>query len=45
MTKTQNSKQVQGLGTPLVDRNVSVIGISDLNIIWVLGFEIWDLGF
>jgi len=29
----------------LSDRNVSVIGISDLNIIWVLGFEIWDFRF
>ena len=28
---------------PLSDRNVSVIGISDLDIIWDLGFEIWDL--
>ena len=29
----------------LSDWNVSVIGISNLNIIWVLGFEIWDFRF
>ncbi len=26
----------------LSDRNVSVVGILDLNIIWVLGFDICD---
>lgn len=26
----------------LSDRNVSVIGIWDLDIIWDLGFEIWN---
>ena len=26
----------------LSDRNVSAIGIWDLDIIWDLGFEIWD---
>ncbi len=29
----------------LSDRNVTVIGISDLNIIWILGFDIWDVRF
>ena len=29
----------------LGDRNASVIGVSNLNVIWVLGFEIWDFRF
>jgi len=41
MTKAQNSKLAQ---TPehSLSRNVWVIGISDLDIICHLGFEIWD---
>ena len=27
------------------DWNAPVIGVSNLNIIWVLGFEIWDFRF
>ena len=47
-TNDQNSKFK--IGTMVVkhqlsDWNVSVIGISDLNIIWNLGFESWDFKF
>jgi hypothetical protein len=29
----------------LSDRNVSLIGISDLDIVWDLGFRIWNFRF
>ena len=44
MTKAQNSKLVQDPEHSL-RRNVWVIGISDLDIICNLGFEIWDFRF
>jgi hypothetical protein len=47
-TNDRNSKFKTGAmvaGHLLSDRNVSVIGISELDIIWYLGFESWDFRF